>query len=97
MFSFRKGKQAILPNLQATIVRKKSDLLYKVNCGPRGKTQVIHSDCLRLKKLHQLSGEGDCGVNDNDVALLSDVSESDQDEFEQDSSIRSKRVRQPPV
>jgi hypothetical protein len=54
-----------------------SDLLYEVDCGPRGKTQVIHADRIRLKKPQLLADEGDCGVNDNDVALQSDVGDSD--------------------
>jgi hypothetical protein len=64
---------------------------------PRGKPQVVHADRIRLKKPQLLADEGDCGVNDNDVALQSDVDESDQGGLEQDSSVRSKQVRQPPV
>jgi hypothetical protein len=33
----------------------------------------------------------------NGVALQSDVGDTDQDELEQDSSLRSKQVRQPSV
>ena len=36
---------------------KLSDLTYKVNCGPRGKPQVIHVDRIRLKRRQKLSHE----------------------------------------
>jgi hypothetical protein len=52
---------------------------------------------MRLKKSQLLADEGDFGVNDNNVALQSDVGESDHDELEQDNSVRRKRVRQPLV
>jgi hypothetical protein len=51
---------------------------------------------LEKKRNYRRTIKIDCGVN-NDIALQSDVSESDQDELEQDSSVRSKQVRQPPV
>jgi hypothetical protein len=37
------------------------------------------------------------GVNDNNIVLQSDVGESNQDELEQESLLRSKKVRQPPI
>ena len=36
---------------------KLPDLTYKVNCGPRGKPQVIHVDRMRLKRRQELSHE----------------------------------------
>jgi hypothetical protein len=100
LFSFCKGKQAILPNLQATGgAHTQESERSQIFCTmwTRGKTHVIHADRMRLKKTKLLAYEGDCGVNDNDVALQSDVGESDHDTLEQDSSVRSIRVRQPPV
>ena len=41
------------------VLRKVSDLLYEINCGSRGKPQVIHVDRLRLQSLQILSGEGE--------------------------------------
>ena len=43
------------------ITRKFSDFLYEVNCGYRGKTQVIHVDRLRLQKPQLLRGESAVG------------------------------------
>jgi hypothetical protein len=54
---------------QYTIVRKKSDFLYKVDCGPCGKPQVIIADRIQLRKPQPLANEVNYGVNDNDVAL----------------------------
>lgn len=45
------------------MVDKKSELLYEVDCGLRGKSEVKHVDRLRLQKLHILEGE----VNDDMV------------------------------
>ena len=40
-----------------TVIGKCSDLTYKVDCGTRGRDQIIHVDRLRVQHPQVLSGE----------------------------------------
>ena len=80
---------------------KVSDLTYEVNCGQKGKPQVIHVDRMRLKVRQHLSGES----ADNEIAgSKGSESESVEEvvEFEQLTPKSEKclipqtRVRRPP-
>ena len=56
-----------------TIVGKKSDLLYEVDCGYRGKLQVIHADRLKLHKSQVLADEEvDADLKADDDELYQD-------------------------
>ena len=82
-----------------TVVDKKSDLLYEVDCGPRGKNQVIHVDRLRLQKPQLLAGEVDDGMvkgEDHDIDD-SNESELEEDVYTPESLCENKRTRKPPV
>ncbi|XP_062579619.1 uncharacterized protein LOC134241607 [Saccostrea cucullata] len=39
------------------VIDKMTDITYKVNCGPRGKPQIVHVDRLRLKRSQTLRDE----------------------------------------
>ena len=81
------------------MVDKKSDLLYEVDCGPRGKNQVIHVDRLRLQKPQLLAGEVDDGMvegEDHDIDD-SNASELEEDAYTPESLCENKRTRKPPV
>jgi hypothetical protein len=56
-----------------------SDLLYKVNCGGRGKPQVVHVDRLRLQKSQVLCGETE---QEDDEVDTDKVDETKSDRLE---------------
>lgn len=52
------------------IIRKMSDVTYKVNCGQRESTQVIHVDRIRLKRPQTLVGETADGIEEQNEETL---------------------------
>lgn len=83
-----------------TIVGKKSDLLYEVDCGYRGKLQVIHADRLKLHKSQVLADEevdADLKAADDDELPRSDGDESDRESNLEGVCSENKRTRRPPV
>ena len=81
-----------------------SDVTYKVNCGQKGKPQVIHVDRMRLKKRQDLSREPLPTVAEG-PEMIQDDKDDEVDETEHDvlespperkSSLPGQRVRKPP-
>jgi hypothetical protein len=95
------------------IIDKVTDLTYRVNCGPRGKPQVVHVDRLRHKREQVLRGE----IVDNEVQADSDQTDqlmsadgilsSDEAEIQHadnhelltdtNTCVGSTRIRRPPT
>ena len=65
-----------------TILRKMSDVLYEVNCGRSGKSQVIHCDRIK-KKISQMLREEDVDlvINDRVVEDVENEIDTHTDEF----------------
>lgn len=82
-----------------TIVGKKSDLLYEVDCGYRGKLQVIHADRLKLHKSQVFADEVvDVDLKADDYEIpRSDGDESDRESNHEGVCSENKRTRRPPV
>lgn len=88
------------------ILNKCSDLTYRVNCGSRGKEQVVHVDRLRKKHPQILSGEVSNDLLDNDKIvedLLPEVQvergiqdEGLELEHRENENMAAKRSRRPP-
>lgn len=81
-----------------TIVGKTSDLLCEVDCGYRGKLQVIHADRLKLHKPHVLADEVDTDLKAKDDEIpRSDEDESDRKSNRESVCLGNRRARRPPV
>ena len=61
---FPQGKTGYSPKLTSywrgpfQVMSKLSEVLYKINCGRKGKEQVVHCDRIKICKAQELRGEG---------------------------------------
>ena len=79
-----------------TIVSKKSDLLYEVNCGYREQSQIIHADRIRLLKPQVLADEAIVENMEDEVESVNTHDLLDTHVEGQDVA-SDRRIRKPPI
>ena len=82
------------------VIDKITDVTFKVNCGPRGKTQVVHVDRLRLKRDQILRNERESSLDNTNHSIAEsrepEIENLPSEVDENPETFRSGRIRKAP-